>query len=68
TGSGTNLLVSAIIQSDTSRRRLPPQTIELLRKIQVHNERERRGVVTMEECDPSSPCQAPPDALQAPEN
>lgn len=46
------------MRSDTTRGRMPPQTIELLKKMEQFNVRSRRTRVTITDCPPDSDCAA----------
>ncbi len=58
-------LADFALSADTTHRAMPPQTIELLRKMERFNDRDRKTIVTVEECPPGESC-IPLDEDEAP--
>lgn len=54
-------LANMAMRLDTTRRTMPPQTIELLQNMDRFNSRTRRTRVTVKDCPPGSDCLATPD-------
>lgn len=63
-GPESSQLIELALRTDTSRDRLPAQTIDLLQNMDRFNDRERRPVTGVEECPREGDCapaETPPD-------